>query len=204
MDTLRTLFAPLKYLRAKNDHKFVWDWVLPAIVAVAATLCLFVLPRPVSILGEKGLVHWVNELLQVLIGFYIAALAAIASFDRPSLDQPIEGEGVTLKVLQEDGYKPKQLNRRAFLSLLFGYLSLLAIFLYVLGLGVSLLSDNIRLISPQLLPYLRGVFVLAYGFFFTQMLSVTMVALFYLSDRIHRQTPTPLPAQDVESESGQD
>jgi hypothetical protein len=26
---------------------------------------------------------------------------------------------------------------------------------------------------------------------------VTLVALFYLSDRIHRQTPTPLPPEDI-------
>ena len=191
MNILRTLFAPLNYLRARNSHKFAWDWIVPALVAAVATVCLFVLPKPVSVLGDKGLVYWVNELLQVLIGFYIAALAAIASFDRPSLDQPIEGEGVTLK--------SRSLNRRAFLSLMFGYLSLLAILLYCVGLSASLLTEKIRLITPVALLYLRAIFVFLYGFFFVQMLSITMVALFYLGDRIHRQTPTPLPPQDVAS-----
>jgi len=197
MSTLGTLLAPTKYLRAKNDHKFAWDWTIPAVVAVIGTLCILALPKPIAVLGDKGLVHWVNELLQILIGFYIASLAAVASFDRASLDQPIEGQGVKLRSLRNGEYVERSLSRRAFISLMFGYLSLLAIALYCLGLTVSLLVENIKLINPNVLFYLRGAFVLVYGFFFVQMLTVTLVALFYLSDRIHRQTPTPLPPEDL-------
>lgn len=197
ISTLGTLLSPLKYLRARNGHKFAWDWTIPAIVAVLGTVCLFVLPEPIAILGDKGFVYWVNELLKLLVGFYIASLAAVASFDRASLDQMIEGEGVMLKVLRNGEYVDRPLTRRAFISLMFGYLSLLAIALYCTGLLVSLLGGNIRLISPNALMYLRAAFVLIYGFFFAQMLSITLAALFYLSDRIHRQTPTPLPPEDI-------
>lgn len=195
--TLPTLLTPLNYLRAKNAHKFAWDWTIPAIVAILGVACLLLLPRPIVVLGDRGLIYWVNELLQVLIGFYIAALAAIASFDRTSLDQQIEGEGVTLKVIRDGGPIDRSLTRRAFLSLMFGYLALVAITLYCTGLVVSLLDTNIKLIQPGVLFYLRLLFVFCYGFLFAQMLSITLVALFYLSDRIHRQTPTPLPPQDV-------
>lgn len=198
--TLQTLLTPLNYLRAKNPHKFTWDWTIPAIAAILGVACLVLLPRSISVLGERGLVYWVNELLQVLIGFYIAALAAIASFDRVSLDQLIEGDGVTIRVQGAEGPYDKPLTRRAFISLMFGYLSLLAIALYCIGLVTSLLESNIKLIVPDVLYVLRAIFVLAYGFLFAQMLSITLVALFYLSDRIHRQTPTALPPEDVKSE----
>jgi hypothetical protein len=166
-------------------------------VAIAGTVCVLVLPLPIAVLGDRGMVYWVNELLQVLIGFYIAALAAVASFDRASLDQLIEGEGVTLEVVRDGAPAHRPLTRRAFISLMFGYLSLLAIALYCAGRVVSLLADNIGLIAPMVRWYLRIAFVFVYVFFFAQMLSVTLVALFYLSDRIHRQTPTPLPPEDI-------
>lgn len=200
MNTFRTLFAPLNYLRARNSQKFAWDWIYPVILAVLMTGCLLVLPQPISILGDKGLVYWVNELLQVLIGFYIAALAAIASFGRASLDQVIEGDGVLLSVRRDGAPEDRSLTRRSFLSLMFGYLSLLAIFLYCTGLAVSLLAANIHLLPPVVLTALRIGFVFIYGFLFAQMLSITLVALFYLSDRIHRQTPTALPPIDVPPE----
>ena len=195
--TLKTLLSPLTYLKAKNSHKFVWDWIIPALFAVLGVLLLLVLPKPLSVLGERGLVYWVNELLQVLIGFYIAALAAVASFDRAALDQLIEGDGVTLKVVRDGSPVDRSLTRRAFISLMFSYLSLLAITLYCMGVAISLLEGNIKLILPAALFYLRLGFVFIYAFLFAQMLSITLVALFYLGDRIHRQTPTPLPPQDI-------
>lgn len=199
MNTLRTLFAPLSYLRARNSQKLIWDWPLPALAAVILTVLLLVLPKPIPILAERGLIYWVNELLQILVGFYIAALAAVSSFGRASLDQIIEGDGVLLATRDEER-KDKRLTRRAFLSLMFGYLSFLAIFLYCTGLVVSLLADNIHLVDTAVLSWLRPIFVFVYGFLFAQMLAITLVALFYLSDRINRQTPTALPPIDLSLE----
>lgn len=192
---LRTLLSPLKYLKARNPQKEVWDWFLPLIIAAFAVLAVFLMPKPVVVLGDKGLVYWVNELLKILVGFYIAALAAIASFDRPSLDQVIEGDGVTLD--DRGDMPPRQLTRRQFLSLMFGYLSLLALFLYCTGLGVSLLSENIKLLPVDWLRWLRLIFVFGYSLLFGQLLTVTLMTMYYLSDRVHRQTPTPLPPEDV-------
>lgn len=192
MSTIRTLLAPLNYLRSRNSQKFIWDWTLPATATLIAVVVLLVLPKPVSVLGDRGLIYWINELLQILIGFYIAALAAISSFGRAALDQVIEGEGVVLKM--SDGER-KSLTRRAFLSLMFGYLSLLAIGLYCVGLVVVLLTENIRLIPREILDGFRLVFVAGYIFAFVQMMAVTLIALFYLSDRIHRQTPVALPPE---------
>src|ERR1700754_3223786 len=104
ISTIGTLLSPLKYLKAKNRHKFVWDWIIPAIIAICGTACLFLLPKPIAVLGDRGLVYWVNELLKLLVGFYIASLAAVSSFDRASLDQNIEGEGVVLKILRNGEY----------------------------------------------------------------------------------------------------
>jgi hypothetical protein len=80
---------------------------------------------------------------------------------------------------------------------MFGYLAFLSIALYCAGLVVMLLAENIKLINASFLIYLRAAFVVIYDFFFAQMLSVTLVSLFYLGDRIHRQTPTALPPEDI-------
>lgn len=196
MNIFRTLFAPLKYLRAKNRLKVVWDWYIPILASAAITLLVLFVPASVPIVRDKGLIYWVNELLQVLVGFYIAALAAVASFDRPSLDQLIEGEGVSLNIHSGGESHVKKLTRRRFVSLMLGYLSVLAIFLYCLGVGVNLFLAGISLIPRPTLDCLRAVFVFLYIFLFSQMLCITLIVIYYLSDRMHRQTPAPLPSED--------
>jgi hypothetical protein len=175
---IAVLLAPLKYLKARNPTKIYWDWVIPGLVALAGLLVLTLPAKPINIFGEKGLIHGVNELLQVLVGFYIAALAAIASLNNAALDGQVANEPVSC-----DG---KNLTRRQLLSLMFSYMSFLAIAMYATGLFAGLVADPFKsLVTPEHAIWWRGGFAAVFCFFVTQLACITLVTLYYLGDRIH-------------------
>lgn len=177
-EALRVVFSPLGYLRARNSTKNYWDFILPGIVA-AGTVLLFISPSlRITVFGEKGFVHGVNELIQILVGFYIAALAAVASLANPTLDEGIAGEPIKLD--------NRALTRRQFLCLAFSYLSLLTIFIYGVGLGSNLVAETVRAATPAtVFPYIRGAFGALYGFAIAQLALITSVTLYYLGEKIH-------------------
>jgi hypothetical protein len=67
----------------------------------------------------KKMIQDYSNLLYVLPGFYIAALAAIATFNAPTMDVPLDGQNTEL-CSQEENIQTRKLTRRRFLCLLFG------------------------------------------------------------------------------------
>lgn len=87
--------------------------------------------RP-DIFGDHGIVQGVNGLLQILTGFYIASLAAVATFNKQSMDEVMPGEPPIVDVR---GGKIEQLTRRRFVCSMFGYLAFISLFVYLIGIG---------------------------------------------------------------------
>lgn len=207
MQALTTLLTPLKYLRVSNSHKLAWDLWIPLAAAAVFTALVGLLPVQPALLGERGLVHGVNELLKMLVGFYIASLAAVSSFNNEALDQQVSGEGVTLYIKGEGTQK---LTRRRFLSLLFGYLSFLAIVLYLGGVLAQLAAPSLeKLAELRYIDKARLLAIWCYLALVWQLICITMVGLYYLSDRIHRRTPSklspePREASDKKPDTGKD
>ncbi|MGL5076636.1 MAG: hypothetical protein ACRDBG_12550, partial [Waterburya sp.] len=139
------LLRPLDYLRIKHPSKWLYDLGLPLILSILFTGFLVVLPVQIEILGESGLVVIFTSLLQILTGFYIASLAAVATFDREIMDSVMAGDPTVLSKKVKGKMEHEVLTRRRFLSLMFGYLSLLSFLLYFFGAFVNLLE-------PSLLP----------------------------------------------------
>src|SRR5690606_6977027 len=91
-----------------------------------------------NLLNPKGIITQSTELLKMLIGFYIAALAAVSTFPGQNLDQNFSGSKMILTVRRMGKKKTKNLTRREFLSYLFGYLAFLSIWLFILGVVMQL------------------------------------------------------------------
>lgn len=198
LDALRVLLSPLKYLRARSETKPYWDWGIPLTASAIMVWVYIILPSPLPLATEKGLFASVNQLLQVLVGFYIAALAAVASLNSVALDQPVEGDPVT--IVQRGSVQPVLLNRRRLISLMFAYLSFTSISMYAVGVLAMLGSATFNELVPAYLAAPFKVFFLAlYSLILAQSVCITLVTLFYLGDRMHRQTPTALPNQPAES-----
>lgn len=198
---LKVLIAPLAYLRARSLAKGYWDYGLPLFAAAIGSWAYVLAPAEIPVIGEKGLVASVNELLQVLVGFYIAALAAVASLNSVSLDQPVEGDPVTIDQVSVEGVAQVSLNRRRLLSLMFSYLSFSSISLYALGVFVNIANENVKQILPLwLVPSAKVGFLGFYVFVVAQLVCITLVTLYYLGDRIHRATPVALPTKPMDQD----
>ncbi|WP_025123875.1 MULTISPECIES: hypothetical protein [unclassified Serratia (in: enterobacteria)] len=185
------LLAPLGYLKIRHDEKWKYDFGYPVLGALMLTICYGVMSVPFSILGKGGLVPQVNGLLQVLIGFYIAALAAVATFSNPAIDELMAGTPPTIKEQYRENWLVVPLKRRRFLCYLFGYLALLSFSVFGFGLAVSLFTDSvINFIilhsSPVVLKCFKVMFLFIYSTVLLNLVTTTLLGLYYLSIRIHQ------------------
>lgn len=168
------LLTGFRYLLIRGDGKLFLDVGLP-LGLTAASVLIDVYFGHVPTMSERGLVQLVNELLQVLVGFYVASLAAVASFASASLEQKTNN-------LYLQG---NLIRRRTFLCYLFGYLSVLSLALYVLGVTVILAEGPLHKIA-QSYPSVRTAALAMYVFLAWNMVTVTLMGLHYLIDRSQR------------------
>lgn len=125
--TIKKLLKPLYYLKIKHEQKLFIDIYLP--LMVAALFCFafsyfcrnrFCRKKWFSAVGE-----W---LLQVLMVF-VASLAAVATFQRPGMDENMRGKAPTLQ--------GKGVTRRQYLCYMFGYLAFMSIAVYLVVVFLS-------------------------------------------------------------------
>lgn len=185
------LLRPFDYLRIKHEIKDRYDFLFPFIMSGAATTIFFVLPVAPQVFGQDGLVSNILSTIQILTGFYIASLAAIATFNKRGLDNLIEGKPATLKSNIKGKILKESLTRRKFLCLLFGYLALLSIV-------VNLISVFAKLCYPSLVSFnidqhyyflIKFISLFIYFFIISNLFTTTLLGLYYMSDRIHRYKP---------------
>lgn len=128
-----------------------------------------------------------SDLLSILTGFFVAALAAIATFGGDEMDKAMPGTAsMTLRDPLRPG-APEILSRRRFLCFLFGYLAFISLGIYIAGFAFGAFQALV------IVKYFPGQAILSfaifwglYGFALGNLLSNTLLGLFYLTDRIHR------------------
>lgn len=191
---LTQLLTPLGYLRITHPIKPWFDLYIPVIMTALVFGVLMLLPGKVNLFGDAGLVAYVTQLLQMLIGFYIAALAAVATFPSAVLDQGFAGDPVMIRVKRRGRLKSIPINRRQFLSYLFGYLAFESLFLFLIGMSVSVLHNNIAtLFTQSWIAAGKPIFIFIYLFLMSNLMVTTLLGLHYLTDRIHRPPDGPQP-----------
>jgi len=186
---LRILLSPLNYLWVSRKGKFIVDWLIPIVLAMASCAVLFRFGGSSFVASKDGLVDRLQLFCSVLPGFYIAALAAIATFGNAEIDQIMPNPTTTL-VESIRGSKVKiDLTRRRFLALLFAFLCWECIALFALCILIALVGHNIVVAaSPSLATFLTygGTFVLLTLFW--QLICCTFLGLYYLGIRLHQPT----------------
>jgi len=187
MNAIKQLFTPINYLRINHPIKRWFDYIIPLFLTACIFLALFYLPKEPLLFGDNGLIFIITDLIKILVGFYIASLAAVATFQRPEMDNPLSGNPATLSVKRRGKSKVLDLSRRQFLCYLFGYLAFIGMVIYFTGAASSLLADNFRIIIPiAYKAYAKWSFVFFYIFITMNMLTTTLLGLHYMTDRIHR------------------
>jgi len=179
------ILTPLTFLRLQSPDLRAYQWMIPALLALIGLAVFYLLPVSPPLFTEKGLVNTVNGLLNTLIGFYIAALAAIATFNNVNLDKVMKGRPPTLVTIRQGEKSEEQLTRRRFLVMLFGYCAFLSIMLFAFGVVSLLLAPSMAKIAW--LPALRLVWLLVYFAMAASLFVVTLLGLHYLIERMHRE-----------------
>lgn len=176
---LYQLSRPLSYLRIKHGDKWIYDWFVPSMLTlITAALCYFFTDH-IKLVSPGGMIDRITDFIAGLPGFFIAALAAVATFNKNDIDD-LMANPPKLEILYQGQPMMVDMTRRRFLCVLFSYLTASSIFLVLatrIGLSLSL--------SSEIVPYMIAFGVLLYFFTLWQMITATLVGLYYLGERLH-------------------
>lgn len=186
---IRNLLSPLSYLRIKHEQKPFADWTLPSVFSIISILliCWTRGQYPTDIHEEGGILSKILAFTQNLPGFYIAALAAIATFNKNGIDQVMPEPAPKIETFRQNRRVTIDLTRRSFLCMMFAFLTTESIAITVAIIFWQTLYPPIKTITTT---YPGAFFSMIYTsgtlFMFWQMIITTMWGLYYLGDRIHR------------------
>lgn len=173
----RRMLSPARYLLVQHQAKRAFDYGWPLTLTIVTVIVFAVLPVQPPILGDKGFLKDLQTLIGLLAAFFVAALAAVSTVERQALDAPMLGDPPKLN--------GKSLSRRQFVCLLFGYLSLVSFGLVLMAVAAGALVPSFHfLINPKNFQYLRLVLGAAYTFVFWNMLTTTLLGIWFLVERV--------------------
>lgn len=195
------LLRPFSYLTVDYGGKWRLDWAIPAILAAASTAVIGALAYcyPVAVMGDAGLIAKLLSFVQSLPGFYIAALAAIATFNRLDIDRTMPAPPPKIQIRIRGKSVAIDLTRRRYLCVLLAFLTAESLCLIVAAIFAIAAGPAIHdFVQPEYRFRLKLGFLGIYLLFFWQMLVVTFIGLFYLGDRIH-QPDDNVPASQLQA-----
>lgn len=185
----RHLIRPLSYLSIEHKQKWVVDWFYPFVLAVITSAILFSLKMHggVVLYADGALIAKVLGFVQGLPGFYIAALAAIATFNKTDIDKTMPAPAPKIDIMVQGQKVPIELTRRRFLCSMFAFLTAESLILIVMAIFGQTISEPIKALSPEKSHiWISVAYVFTFMFVFWQMLITSFWGLFYLGDRLHQ------------------
>lgn len=178
MSAIPALLSPLSYLRIKHPLKKTVDFGFPIWGGAISVGCIS-LWSTFNLFGSSGLAVGVNGLVQILSGFFITSLAAIATFNGKiyRIDEIFDGEKATLD--------DEVLTRRQFLCFLFSYLALSSLILYLCGAISISAASTLHASANEVWRYwLRIAFCGGYFSLLAHVIGTTLIGLIFLSGRV--------------------
>ena len=177
-------------------HPMMWRYIWGApLVLTGVILCVYILlPVKPRLGGDMGLLKSLSQILALLPGFFISALAAVATFNRPEMDETMPAPAPTIKIAHRGALIEIDLTRRMFLSYLFSYLSILSVALFVVVVVSPYLDPSFKHVfswsdwyinGDQCYGILKYLFIGVISYFFSSLLSTTLHGVYFLCERIH-------------------
>jgi hypothetical protein len=185
---MHPLLRPFAYLGIRHQSALpVWvNWVLPFILSAICTFFLYKWLPAQTLLSENGFVARVLGFVQSLAGFYMAALAAIATFNNADMDRLMPGNPPTMSIIYNGALEKVKLTRRRFLSSMFAYLTLISILLTLASIGALAIGGSLpNWFDGKWDCAIKLALLFGYTLSIAQMICVTVWGLFYLGERIH-------------------
>lgn len=185
---LRQMLQPLSYLAIRHPQKWKIDWLFPVAIAIACTYFSKGSNWSFEVYRNGGPVSLMLGFLSCLPGFYIAALAAIATFGRNDIDNILPEPTPTVRLSTRGENILIKLTRRRFLAMLFSFLTcesialvLISVFLMTNGASFGLMDISSELVGKALSAFMA----LTYYTLLMQMLAATFWGLYYLGFKLH-------------------
>lgn len=182
------LARPFSYLsmRHQSGTPGLINWALPFGAALVFGLGSYALGLDVRLFGDEGLVPLTLGFVQTLTGFYLAALAAMATFDSPSMDKPMPGSAPIMKVIHNGVLTAVEATRRRFLCSMFSYLTAFSFAFTVISILLISVAPSVSAwVSQPLSAYVQAVVATVYFFCIAQMTTITFWGLYYMGERVH-------------------
>ena len=174
------LSSPFHFLffRESKTHTFC-VWAVPFALASLSILIAWLLLDIEILRGRTGIIADINDIFLILPGFFIASLAAVATFNRPEMDMQME-DSPTKPYLVGGKIVWLPMSRRLFLSSLFSYLAAVTIVLVV--------CTKIFTAVPEPVPTYNlfswtGFFVFCFVAF--QIMVSSLIGAYFLSEGAH-------------------
>lgn len=182
------VFTVLTFLRLRSPDIVWYQWIYPTVFFVFVFGGFQLWGDQFIAFDKEKLIGDMNALMGILVGFYIAALAAVSSFSNENLDKVMTGRTPILITVRKGDEIKEKLTRRRFLAIIFGYCAILAIILYVFGvLQIHLTVTQPTALWAQTVVSVAGQAVWGlYVWIISSLLVVTLLGLHYLVERMHR------------------
>lgn len=185
----KNLLRPLAYLSIEHKLKWIIDWLYPFLLTILSVGMIIWLNQygSVSLYSESGVINKIQGFIQGLPGFYIAALAAIATFNRIDIDKTMPAPAPTIDIHVQGKVVAVELTRRRFLCSMFAFLTAENIILIVMGIFAESsylpIKNYVEIQYHQIISF---SFICIYFMLFWQMILTSFWGLFYLGDKLHQ------------------
>jgi len=187
------LARPFVYLSIQHpSSKFAWvNWGAPLVATAFCTFVALVLVPGSNVYGSDGLLEKLLGFIQSLPGFFLAALAVVATFQLESLDKKMPGSPPTVSIIYNGKPVPVDLTRRRMLSLMFSYLTALSFGItFALIVATSFaapLKDALQttVIGEIGIKVLSGAGLFLFTLATFQLVTITLWGLYYMGERMH-------------------
>jgi hypothetical protein len=170
---------PFSYLKIQHEDKWIYDWVAPLIFTILTLVISYFFIPLEGIIGDGGLISELTSFVANLPGFFIAALAAVATFNKHDIDQLMTNPP-KIEIMHHGSSLMVDMTRRRFLCVLFSYLTAISIFLVIgakIGLALTIPSEYYLVAS--------WFGITLFIFILWQMILATILGLYYLGERLH-------------------
>lgn len=180
------LFRPFSFLTIQHPSRLpLWvNWILPCFIATIVVAGLSAFATPINFFGPQGFIERLLTFIQTLAGFYIAALAAVSSFNSPHLDREMPQPAPTMFIKHNGVLQEVYATRRRFLTAMFAYLTASSIIFSLMGIASVTLASPLATEFPLAIVWLRWIGLTGFLFLLFQMMVITFWGLFYLGERM--------------------
>lgn len=189
MKNYRAFLRPFSFLTIRHKSGIFRNviWISPGVASLIATVIILVFFPKINFFGEAGVLGKLTGFIQGLPGFYIAALAAIATFGSRSLNKVMPGMPPIMNIYFNGGVLVDEpLTRRLFLCSMFAYLTVLSFGLTFFGVMSQSTAGLLKLmLNESFWIVFKFSAVFAYLIFIFQMLFITLWGIAYLGERMH-------------------